>query len=131
MDDFQQATELVWRVINDHRDHIDSMMKEPTAQWFIPVIAEMLGKQGTEIARLRAENERLKYNRCDDCGGKVNQYEAGCPLCGAPVCCESCCKIAHLKRQLAEARATIQNCVDALVRVMARSPDQQLAEAKK
>lgn len=51
MDRFDEAaTRLVWAVINwrmEQRDLIDSMMKAPTAEWFIPVVA----------AALRAEHE--------------------------------------------------------------------------
>jgi hypothetical protein len=27
-----------------------------------------------------------------DCGGKVYSYPYGCPRCGAPTCCDTCCK---------------------------------------
>ena len=34
---------------------------------------------------------RLTRDRCDHCGAKVSSYPNGCPGCGAPQCCQSCC----------------------------------------
>jgi hypothetical protein len=30
--------------------------------------------------------------KCDNCGSVATNYPMGCPLCGAPVCCEKCCR---------------------------------------
>lgn len=38
---------------------------------------------------------------CSTCGAQVNHYRNGCPGCGAPVCCESCCRADNLRGELA------------------------------
>jgi len=41
--------------------------------------------------------------RCDHCGS--HRLTGPCLRCGAPVCCEMCCKIDSLERELAAALA--------------------------
>ena len=48
-----------------------------------------------------AELERELADRCETCGAKLNVN--GCIVCGAPVCCPSCCREATLEEELAEA----------------------------
>lgn len=65
--------------------------------------------------RLRATQEELKQTKdtaakcaqkaariehCQTCGAKVSHYRSGCPICGAPTCCYSCCSRDEMKRQL-------------------------------
>ena len=56
-----------------------------------------------DLDRIRKELEVLKSTRCDECGTKLSSYIGGCPFCGAPECCQSCCKIDHYSKEL-EAR---------------------------
>ena len=65
-----------------------------------------------EIVRLRdrvADLERRlaesMNRRCDDCGATVSDHRNGCPTCGAPVCCQQCCKIAYYKARAQAAEA--------------------------
>lgn len=30
--------------------------------------------------------------KCEHCNGKISSYRSGCPGCGAPMCCQSCCE---------------------------------------
>ena len=55
-----------------------------------------------ETQRIITDLRAQLANRCDDCGSKLSSYPNGCPTCGAPECCQSCCKINHLRAELDE-----------------------------
>lgn len=63
--------------------------------------------------------EREK-ERCEHCGSdRIYHGPPDCPMCGAPNCCQTCCKITTLEntlaerdRQLAEAKVEIESLKD-------------------
>lgn len=62
----------------------------------------------TEISRLTEEVDKERRDRCDTCGAKVSSYPNGCPTCGAPQCCQWCCKRDALQKELDEARGKVE-----------------------
>jgi len=69
---------------------------------------KLLARQCDLAREAETEIEALKSNRCDECGTKLSSYPSGCPLCGAPVCCQSCCKIDHYSKELDALRGKVQ-----------------------
>lgn len=82
-----------------------------------PAIVQEVEELREKVGRLRDINNDLKdansnlfeetvslradlSNRCEECGAKLSSYPNGCPTCGAPVCCQQCCKIEHLRADL-------------------------------
>ena len=49
---------------------------------------------------------------CEHCGGRVLYYRQGCPTCGAPGCCKSCCRIAELEAENERLRTEIEALED-------------------
>ena len=71
-------------------------------------------------AALAAKDERiaeLERNRCDLCGAKVSDHSMGCPGCGAPVCCQWCCKRANAEADRDSAREEIERLREVLERL--------------
>jgi hypothetical protein len=54
----------------------------------------VLEQQDINLKRLKEELS----NRCEHCGAKLNLN--GCVVCGAPVCCPSCCRVATLESEV-------------------------------
>jgi hypothetical protein len=55
--------------------------------------------------------------RCEHCGSDRIYYgPPDCPSCGAPNCCQMCCKIASLELQLDESKQTIKKLNDQFTR---------------
>lgn len=48
-------------------------------------------RMAQRIRDLQGKVETPKRNRCEHCDAKVSSYPNGCPGCGAPQCCQSCC----------------------------------------
>ena len=68
-------------------------------------------------------------SKCYGCGGSVSSYPNGCPQCGAPMCCETCCRAdaamagrvadvaeAYAWKVLAKKRQTLISALDTQVR---------------
>ena len=66
------------------------------------------GKALADLDSTRRELETFKADRCDECGTKLSSYIGGCPFCGAPVCCQSCCKIEYYGKELAALREKVR-----------------------
>lgn len=58
--------------------------------------------------RIKSLEDQLYNDRCEHCGAKISHYSHGCPLCGAPQCCQQCCKIEHYKAELSRAREALK-----------------------
>ena len=56
------------------------------------------------LRQCEAKVAELEADRCDDCGTILYSGPPDCPMCGAPVCCEQCCRIEYLKAKVAELR---------------------------
>lgn len=59
------------------------------------------------ITALQARVAGLERGHCDDCGAKVSSYPNGCPGCGAPNCCQSCCDRANAISRAEDAEAEL------------------------
>lgn len=77
----------------------DHFVEEGSAKY------ERILKLEAQVRRL--ERERELANRCEHCGAQVSSYPKGCPTCGAPNCCQMCCKVEHLTRELEQAQAAV------------------------
>lgn len=54
-----------------------------------------------QLAAANEMIEKLKSKICDICGSnRLINYAPGCPRCGAPNCCDTCCKTAVLESKL-------------------------------
>lgn len=94
-----------WHQCSDEdRDKQNAIIAEKDAE--IIALKADLGDvtHHTEIAALQEEVAKLQKGRCPDCGATINDYPIGCPLCGAPQCCEQCCTIEHFKEEIAALR---------------------------
>lgn len=50
-----------------------------------------------------------KKERCEHCGSdRIYHGPPVCPGCGAPNCCQTCCKVATLEKELATAKAELE-----------------------
>ena len=56
--------------------------------------------------------EELEANRCDECGAKVYSGPPDCPMCGAPNCCQQCCKIDSQATRIADLEADFKDMTD-------------------
>lgn len=85
--------------MSDYADKLDRLAENVAGtQWYWRNNADEIvdSTSPNRLARAyqeaRREIERLTRDRCEDCGSKVSSYPKGCPQCGAPECCQSCCK---------------------------------------
>lgn len=67
-------------------DHVDSISEFEDGDYV------RYDEAAARIAELECELRAIKRNRCEHCGAKSSDYPSGCPTCGAPQCCEPCCK---------------------------------------
>jgi hypothetical protein len=63
----------------------------------------------------QAELVRLLRNRCDECGSKLID---DCAVCGAPVCCPSCCRVTTMEHTIEAKKATIATLRGLLAQAM-------------
>lgn len=52
-------------------------------------ISPKLRQAASRIEALLWERDEA---RCEHCGARISSYPNGCPGCGAPQCCQSCCE---------------------------------------
>ena len=51
----------------------------------------------------------LESDRCEDCGAKLYSGPPDCFMCGAPNCCQQCCKITHQANRIIELKAELKS----------------------
>lgn len=74
---------------------------------------------------IRAEFEKIKKDRCEECGTKLYFGPPCCPRCGAPNCCPLCCMVAATESLRAEnarlrealEKMKVKNLVNAVARI--------------
>ena len=86
----QQA--LIWaRNRRNAQEQIDALRRYEEAKRRVEFPRWAL--EGRRWAEEAEEKDRGgNEDRCETCGSRISFYRMGCPLCGAPQCCQRCCK---------------------------------------
>lgn len=84
---------------------------------------------GRLLATIRALQSELRRPRCEHCGSdRIYSGPPDCPGCGAPNCCQTCCKTAELENRIDRLQSELRIKEGALRRIdtMAKSHDMHL-----
>jgi hypothetical protein len=64
-----------------------------------------------DLLALARQRDAKREDVCEHCGSnRIYSGPPACPMCGAPICCQTCCKITTLENDLL--RATAQQSED-------------------
>lgn len=81
-------------------------------------VANISLRNERDAALARAEQAEAQLalhqrDACEHCGSKrIVNSRPGCLHCGAPNCCQTCCEVATLESDLAQARAQLALCAE-------------------
>lgn len=131
------------------RSYCEKARKVPAATYAMQAL-EDLPVLLDHYEAMRKERDELRRNRCRHCGSdRIYSGPPDCPTCGAPNCCQTCCKITALELRLSaleadrgELLAVARECdavlfrvetahgCDELTRVLAKDAAHDLREKK-